>query len=86
MFNVAYLLNKINQYNQIWTVSYIFVFLYSSNYLIEITNVRSVGKADLWANIGGYVGMVMGISILQLIDIMYDMITRFQDRYYLQDI
>ena len=31
----------------------------------EILNTRAFGMADLWANIGGYVGIFCGYSILQ---------------------
>ena len=37
-----------------WDISY------SSEYFEETTNVRDFGKDSLWANIGGYVGMILG--------------------------
>merc|ERR1712141_713416 len=49
----------------------------SSNYFEEVKNVRKFGKDGLWANIGGYVGMILGFSFLQLIDIICDFIQRF---------
>ena len=33
---------------------------------------------DLWANIGGYVGMVLGISIVQLIGMAENISLRFK--------
>ena len=37
----------------------------SSDYFEETTNVREFESKILWANIGGYVGMILGISLLQ---------------------
>ena len=36
----------------------------------ETTNVRSVGTANLWASIGGQIGMIMGLSFFQVPDIV----------------
>ena len=44
---------------------------YSSNLFEETTNVRSFGMVSLLANIGGYVGIILGISFLQVPDIVY---------------
>ena len=41
-----------------------------SDFLDETTNVRSFGKASLWGSIGGYVGMILGFSFLQVPDII----------------
>ena len=38
----------------------------SSDYFEATTNVRNFGKESLCANIGGYVGMILGISFLQV--------------------
>ena len=38
---------------------------YSSEYFEETTNVRDFGADSLWANIGGYVGMILGFSLYQ---------------------
>ena len=35
------------------------------NFYQEILNVRDFGVDDLWGNIGGYVGIFCGYSILQ---------------------
>lgn len=43
---------------------------YSSEFFEETTNVRSFGQASLWANIGGYIGMLLGLSLLQVPDII----------------
>ena len=43
---------------------------YSSDVFDETTNVRSFGSASLWASIGGYVGMILGVSLLQVPDIV----------------
>ena len=50
------------------------------HYLEEVTNVRSTKQRDLWADIGGYVGMIMGISILQMISTITEMVQRFWER------
>ena len=42
---------------------------YSSDLYEEVTNVRSFGKASLWGSIGGFVGMILGLSLFQLPDI-----------------
>ena len=55
-----------------------YLLFYSSNYLEEVTHVRSFGMPDLWANIGGYVGMVMGVSILQLIGMTRNIFLRLK--------
>ena len=43
---------------------------YSSDFFDETKNVRSFGSASLWASIGGYVGMILGVSLLQLPEIV----------------
>ena len=35
----------------------------SSEYFEQTTNVRDFGADSLWANIGGYVGMILGFSL-----------------------
>ena len=40
-------------------------FRYLSNEYEEIKNVRDIGLENLVANIGGYVGMLLGVSLLQ---------------------
>ena len=49
---------------------------YSSEYFEEVTNFRHFEKDDLWASIGGYVGMILGLSFLQLTDIICEFIQR----------
>ena len=39
---------------------------YSSDLFDETTNVKSFGAANLWGSIGGYVGMILGLSFLQI--------------------
>ena len=34
-------------------------------------NIRSFGHDALWGSIGGYVGMLIGISVFELPDIIY---------------
>lgn len=49
---------------------------FSTTYLDVITNVRAFGISDLWGDIGGYVGMVLGISIVQLLAILFNSISK----------
>ena len=44
---------------------------YSSDFYDETINVRSFGRANLWASIGGYVGMILGLSFFQVPDIVF---------------
>ena len=37
----------------------------------ENVNIRKFGYDAMWGSIGGYVGMVLGISFFQLPDIIY---------------
>ena len=48
--------------------------LHSSDFIDETKNVRSFGITNLWAGIGGYVGMILGFSFLQVPDILSNMI------------
>ena len=52
------------------------IFFYSSQYFEEVTNFRNFDKDDLWASIGGVVGMILGLSFLQLTDIICEFIQR----------
>ena len=36
----------------------------------ETTNVKSFGTVNLWASIGGYIGMILGLSFFQVPDIV----------------
>ena len=42
---------------------------FSSDYFEQTTNVRNFTMGSLWGNIGGYVGMILGFSLLQAPDI-----------------
>ena len=50
----------------------------------EITHIRAFGMDDLWANIGGYVGMVLGISIIQIVVMANDFISKLRQNGSLQ--
>ena len=52
----------------------------SSDFIDETKNVRSFGKANLWASIGGYVGMILGFSFLHAPDIVFNMIKYAKSR------
>lgn len=45
---------------------------FSVNSYDENVNVRSFGFDAMWGSIGGYVGMVLGISLFQLPNLMYN--------------
>ena len=45
-----------------------------------MTNVRSFGKASLWGSIGGFVGMILGLSFLQVPDIINSILHYMQRR------
>ena len=44
----------------------------------QITHIRAFGMDDVWANIGGYVGMVLGISIIQIIEMLNEFISKLK--------
>ena len=52
----------------------------SSDFIDETNNVRSFGKANLWASIGGYVGMILGFSFLHAPDIVFNLIKYAKSR------
>ena len=43
----------------------------------EILNTRDFGVADLWASIGGYVGVFCGYSVLHATDYLIDTLKGF---------
>ena len=43
--------------------------LNSSEYFEETINTRGFDQGSMWGNIGGYVGMILGFSFLQIPDI-----------------
>ena len=49
----------------------IFIFSTSVDSYDENVNIRSFGYDAMWGSIGGYVGMVLGISFFQLPYITY---------------
>ena len=58
---------------------------YSSDFFEETTNVRSFGITSLWANIGGYIGMILGLSFLQVPHIVSSIFDCIQKRYTKED-
>ena len=53
----------------------------SSEYFEETINTRGFDQESLWGNIGGYVGMVLGYSLLQVPDIIstiYDCVLKIK--------
>ena len=53
-------------------------FFDSANYMDQIAHIRAFGMDDLWANIGGYVGMVLGISIIQIILMANEFVSKWK--------
>ena len=51
----------------------------------QITHIRAFGMDDVWANIGGYVGMVLGISIIQIIEMLNEFILKLKTNVSLQN-
>ena len=58
---------------------------FSTTYLDVITNVRAFGISDLWGDIGGYIGMVMGVSIVQVIAILCGSISKMVNMISIKD-
>ena len=39
---------------------------FSSDYFEETKNMREFDHTNLWGNIGGFIGMILGMSLLQI--------------------
>ena len=61
-------------------ITIFFIITNSSDFIDETKNVRSFGKANLWASIGGYVGMILGFSFLNAPDIVFNMVKYVKSR------
>ena len=44
-------------------------FQYRTDQYLEITNKRDFGARDLWSSVGGFAGIFLGYSLLQLPEI-----------------
>ena len=58
---------QLNLWDDLFIISLISADSYDEN-----VNIRSFGYDAMWGNIGGYVGMVLGISLFQLPDILFN--------------
>ena len=54
---------------------------YSSDYFQETTNVRKFSRDSVWGNVGGYVGMFLGFSVLQIPSLLNAVFRRIKDKY-----
>ena len=52
------------------SINLVISFLYMETNYQEIINVREFGFESFWSGVGGFVGMFMGSSLLQLPDMM----------------
>ena len=48
-----------------------------NNMYQEVLNTKAFGRADLWANIGGFVGIFCGLSMLQTTTYLIHVIKEF---------
>ena len=85
----SYITQKVILYLQkLISSKYITIYLQtlsSANYMDQITHIRAFGMDDVWANIGGYVGMVLGISIIQIIEMLNEFILKLKTNVSLQN-
>ena len=77
MFFLKYFKDK--SYEKVSIITF-YIIVHSSDFIDETKNVRSFGKANLWASIGGYVGMILGFSFLHAPDIFFSMIKYAKSR------
>ena len=55
--------------------SYIFLEInHSSEYYIEVINVKAKSFEDLWSQIGGVMGICVGFSLLQIPDFLFKLV------------
>ena len=52
-------------------------FQYRTDQYLEITNKRDFGVTNLWSSIGGFVGIFLGYSLLQLPEIIISRVSWF---------
>ena len=48
-------------------------FVYMDDFYQEIVNVRDFGFESFWSGIGGFVGIFLGYSLLQIPDLLHDL-------------
>ena len=54
---------------------------HSSDYFQETTNVRKFSRDSVWGNVGGYVGMFLGFSVLQIPSLLNAVYHKIKDKY-----
>ena len=61
-----------NEQREEKNASYIFLEInHSSEYYIEVINVKAKSFEDLWSQIGGVIGICLGFSLLQIPDFLF---------------
>ena len=63
---VLYKRNERHEHNKLWLGFY-----YDADEYLEVVNIRAYSPYDLWSQIGGVVGIFLGVSILQVIVNLY---------------
>ena len=53
----------------------------SSDYFQETTNVRKFSRDSVWGNVGGYVGMFLGFSVLQIPSLLNVVYQKIKDKF-----
>ena len=56
------------------------IFLHFGNYLLKVIDFRAIDWLSLVGNIGGYVGMCLGYSLLQLPNLLRQLIDVIRSR------
>ena len=59
---VLYKRNERHEHNKLWLGFY-----YDADEYLEVVNIKAYSTYDLWSQIGGVVGIFLGVSILQVI-------------------
>ena len=75
------------QYGKYYTIHqklsclFIVILFNSSDYFQETTNVRKFSRDSVWGNVGGYVGMFLGFSVLQIPSLLNAVYHKIKDKY-----
>ena len=71
-----------NEQREEKNASYIFLEInHSSEYYIEVINVKAKSFEDLWSQIGGVMGICVGFSLLQIPNFLFKFVTSFSPSY-----
>ena len=55
-------------------------FVYMDDFYEEIINVRDFGFESFWSGVGGFVGIFLGYSLLQIPDLLYKLWASSEDK------